>query len=91
MVRREDEWCGARPVTVDGLPLIGATRLPHLFVAGGHGTWGMTEGPASGELLAHYIATGERPTALNPFDRAEPPGGTSRRGTCAAPAGGSCS
>jgi D-amino-acid dehydrogenase len=65
---RKDEWCGARPVTVDGLPLIGATRLPHVFVAGGHGMWGMTQGPASGELLAHYIATGDRPTALVPFD-----------------------
>jgi glycine/D-amino acid oxidase-like deaminating enzyme len=28
----------------------------------------MTQGPASGELLARYIATGERPTALIPFD-----------------------
>ena len=67
--RPEDEWCGARPVTVDGLPLIGATRLPHLFVAGGHGMWGITQGPASGEdMLARYIASGERPTALIPFD-----------------------
>jgi D-amino-acid dehydrogenase len=67
-VHRKAEWCGARPVTVDGLPIIGATRIPHLFVAGGHGMWGMTQGPASGELLASYIATGARPTPLIPFD-----------------------
>ena len=30
--------------------------------------WGMTLGPATGQLLAEYIATGERQDALRPFD-----------------------
>ena len=30
--------------------------------------WGMTLGPATGRLLAEFIATGERPAALRPFD-----------------------
>lgn len=64
---RQDEWVGARPCTPDGLPLIGATRSPRVFVAGGHGMWGMTLGPATGQLLAQQIATGGSPAELAPF------------------------
>ncbi|RFS81817.1 FAD-dependent oxidoreductase [Actinomadura spongiicola] len=65
---RRDEWVGSRPCTRDGLPLIGATRSPNVFVGGGHGMWGMTLGPATGNLLAEMIATGRRPVELAPFD-----------------------
>lgn len=65
---RQDEWVGARPCTPDGLPLIGATHSPRVFVAGGHGMWGITLGPATGQLLAEQIATGRRPAELAPFD-----------------------
>ncbi|RRJ87067.1 FAD-dependent oxidoreductase [Gulosibacter macacae] len=65
---RRDEWVGSRPVTPSGLPLIGATNSPHVFVAGGHGMWGFTLGPATGRLLAEQIATGRVPAALAPFD-----------------------
>jgi D-amino-acid dehydrogenase len=61
-------WVGPRPVTADGLPVVGATGLENVFVAGGHGMWGMTLGPASGRLLAERIATGRLPDALVPFD-----------------------
>jgi D-amino-acid dehydrogenase len=63
-----DVWVGPRPVTAAGLPLIGATRQPGVYVAGGHGMWGMTLGPATGRLLAQFIAKGERPAALRHFD-----------------------
>ncbi|MDQ3933446.1 MAG: FAD-binding oxidoreductase [Actinomycetota bacterium] len=46
----------ARPVTPDGRPLIG--RVPGvegLFVAGGHGPWGISTGPASAWLAADLI------------------------------------
>ncbi|MFC7620974.1 NAD(P)/FAD-dependent oxidoreductase [Microlunatus sp. GCM10028923] len=66
--RRTDEWVGSRPVTTDGLPLVGATRLPGVYVAGGHGMWGIVLGPATGRLLADQIATGTAPEALRPFD-----------------------
>ncbi|GEL17396.1 NAD(P)/FAD-dependent oxidoreductase [Pseudonocardia asaccharolytica] len=65
---RTDEWVGARPCTPDGLPLIGATRSPRVFVAGGHGMWGITLGPVTGQLLAEVITTGHRPAELAPFD-----------------------
>jgi D-amino-acid dehydrogenase len=63
-----DLWVGPRPVTADGLPLIGATRRTGIYVAGGHGMWGMTLGPATGRLLAEFIATGTMPHELRPFD-----------------------
>lgn len=65
---RQDEWVGSRPVTPDGLPLVGATRAPGVYVAGGHGMWGIILGPATGKLLAKQIVTGEIDPVIAPFD-----------------------
>lgn len=65
---RTDEWVGARPCTPDGLPVIGRTRSPRVFAAGGHGMWGITLGPITGELLAEQITTGNTPAELSPFN-----------------------
>lgn len=65
---RQDEWVGSRPVTPDGLPIVGATRAPGVFVAGGHGMWGVVLGPATGRLLAERIVTGRTDPAIAPFD-----------------------
>lgn len=65
---RHDEWVGSRPVTPDGLPLVGATRAPGVYVAGGHGMWGIVLGPATGKLLATQIVTGEIDPVIAPFD-----------------------
>lgn len=65
---RRDEWVGARPCTPDGLPLIGGTRHPRVFVAGGHGMWGIVLGPITGRLLAEQMTTGVPPAELAPFD-----------------------
>ncbi len=62
-----DTWVGSRPVTVDGLPLIGATSSPRVFVAGGHGMWGITLGPITGRLLAEQIVSSRQPSALSAF------------------------
>jgi D-amino-acid dehydrogenase len=64
---REDEWVGSRPCTTDGLPLIGVTRSPRVYAAGGHGMWGITLGPATGRLLADQIVNGRVPAELEPF------------------------
>ena len=64
----EDIWVGARPVTPDGLPVVGATRSPGVYVAGGHGMWGVVLGPATGKLLAEQIATGHIPDEIRAFD-----------------------
>lgn len=63
-----DAWVGPRPVTPDGLALIGATADPAIFVAGGHGMWGMTLGPVTGAVLSDQIVTGRTSPALAPFD-----------------------
>jgi len=59
-----------RPVTHDGLPLIG--KVPQsegLYVATGHSVWGILNAPATGEALAELIADGmARSTDLSPFD-----------------------
>lgn len=65
---RQDEWVGSRPVTADGLPLVGRTASERVFVAGGHGMWGITLGPVTGRLLAEQITRGQVPAALTPFD-----------------------
>jgi D-amino-acid dehydrogenase len=65
---RRDDWMGARPLTPDGLPLVGETRTPGVFVAGGHGMWGVTLGPLTGALLAERIATGVAPPELRALD-----------------------
>lgn len=65
---RQDEWVGARPVTLDGLPLVGPTRTPGVWVHGGHGMWGMCQGPATARLLAEQMVTGAVPQALVPLD-----------------------
>lgn len=66
--QREDEWVGARPCTADGLPLIGASNDPRVFIAGGHGMWGVTLGPITGKLLAEQIVTGIIPAPLRAVD-----------------------
>ncbi|WP_328995482.1 FAD-dependent oxidoreductase [Kribbella sp. NBC_01245] len=65
---RTDEWVGPRPCTPDGLPLIGATASPRVYAAGGHGMWGITLGPVTGQLLAETMTTGRRPAELAPFN-----------------------
>ena len=66
--RTGHERVAARPCTPDGLPLIGATRSPRIFVAGGQGMWRVTLGPVTGRLLADQVATGRMPAQLAPFD-----------------------
>ncbi|MFI7618212.1 NAD(P)/FAD-dependent oxidoreductase [Nonomuraea terrae] len=65
---RTDAWVGPRPVTPDGRPLVGATNTPGIYVAGGHGMWGLAHGPATGRLLAEQITTGKQPFELRDFD-----------------------
>jgi D-amino-acid dehydrogenase len=45
-------WTGLRPMSVDGVPLIGSTRIEGLFLCTGHGHLGWTLAAASGEHIA---------------------------------------
>ncbi len=61
-----------RPVTRDGLPLIGA--IPGVaggYIATGHSVWGILNAPATGEAIAELIVDGAAKTVgLAPFDPA---------------------
>ncbi len=57
-----DDWVGLRPVTPDGLPVLGpAPGLDGLFVANGHAMLGLTLGPITGKVLADWIVEGSPP------------------------------
>ena len=46
----------ARPLAADGLPLLGrAPGRDDVFVAAGHGPWGVSLGPASARLVAELV------------------------------------
>jgi glycine/D-amino acid oxidase-like deaminating enzyme len=48
-----------RPVTEDGLPLIGAVSgIDGAYVATGHSVWGMLNAPATGEAMSELILDG---------------------------------
>ena len=59
-----------RPVTQDGLPLIGRVQgFSGAYVATGHSVWGILNAPATGEAMAELILDGEsRSQDLSPFD-----------------------
>ncbi len=59
-VSRAEFWCGLRPMTPDGTPVVGATRLPNLFLATGHGTLGWTMAAGTGRVIADVIS-GKKP------------------------------
>ena len=49
-------WCGLRPMTPDGPPIIGPTRYRNLWLNTGHGTLGWTMACGSGRVLADLIS-----------------------------------
>lgn len=53
-------WCGLRPMTPDGAPLVGPTAVPNLLLATGHGTLGWTMAAGTGRAIADLIS-GRKP------------------------------
>ena len=49
-------WCGLRPMTPDGPPIIGGTRLKNLYLNTGHGTLGWTMACGSGRVIADLLS-----------------------------------
>jgi len=53
------EWCGLRPVSSDGLPIVGPLKgLDRVVVATGHGMLGLTLGPVTGRIVADWVLDG---------------------------------
>lgn len=57
---RASFWCGLRPMTPDGTPILGPAPYPNLFLNTGHGTLGWTMACGSGRALADVIS-GRKP------------------------------
>jgi D-amino-acid dehydrogenase len=49
-------WTGLRPMTPDGVPIIGSTPYENLYMNTGHGTLGWTMCASSGQLTADLVA-----------------------------------
>lgn len=63
------EWVGMRPVTPDGLPVIGPIpKITNAYIASGHSTSGLPLAPATAERIADLIAgqTAPSPDPFNP-------------------------
>lgn len=48
-------WCGLRPMSADGVGLMGGTALGNFFLNTGHGPLGWTMAAAAGQLVAHEV------------------------------------
>jgi len=57
-------WCGLRPMSADGVPVISATEMSNLFVNSGHGHLGWTLATGSAQLISD-IVLGTKP-AIEP-------------------------
>ncbi len=61
-------WCGIRPATPDGLPILDRARgAANLWLACGHFKNGMLLAPATGKLMSDWIVRGAPSLDLAPF------------------------
>jgi D-amino-acid dehydrogenase len=62
-----DGWVGFRPLTPTGLPIVGPlTRHPRVIVTCGHGTLGMTLGPATARIVRSAVEGRPVPPLVSP-------------------------
>ena len=66
-----------RPLTVDGVPLIGPVPgAPCAYLATGHASWGILNGPATGRMVSEMILDGgSRSIDASPFALSRLPAG----------------
>ena len=60
-------FAGLRPLSADGLPMVGATRIPKVYVNTGHGGLGWTQAAGSAKALADEITGVQNRFDLQPF------------------------
>ncbi|MBV1886810.1 MAG: D-amino acid dehydrogenase [Parvibaculaceae bacterium] len=65
-------WCGLRPMTPDGSPILGAVpKVENLYLNTGHGTLGWTLALGSADLIARQIKAQNDPDAAPMDERDE--------------------
>lgn len=55
-VKQASFWCGLRPMTPDGTPIVGPTPVKRLLLATGHGTLGWTMACGTGRVIADLVS-----------------------------------
>lgn len=60
-------WCGLRPATPRGTPILGPTRYPNLLLNVGHGALGFTLAMGCGRVIADFVAKRTPEIALDGF------------------------
>lgn len=55
-VSKASFWCGLRPMTPDGTPIVGGTPVKGLLLATGHGTLGWTMAAGTGRVIADLVS-----------------------------------
>ena len=66
--KRSDPWSGSRPMSPDGLPLIGRPKnWSNLVLAAGHGMYGLTLAPATGLAVSQLLLEGRSAKDLSEF------------------------
>jgi len=66
-------WCGLRPMTPDGTPIVGPTPYANLYLGTGHGTLGWTMAAGTGRLLADLISGRQPEIAIDGLTMARYP------------------
>ena len=68
---RTQEWVGPRPITPDGLPVLGPLAThPRVVLATGHNMLGVTLAPVTGKVIARLLVDGDAGIDLTPFSAA---------------------
>jgi D-amino-acid dehydrogenase len=62
-------WCGLRPLSVDGVPIIGTTSISNLMVNTGHGHLGWTMAAGSAQLLTDLLSGKSPSIDPSPYDQ----------------------
>ena len=64
-----EEWMGSRPAFPDSLPTIGEIKnFPGLYVAFGHGHYGLSMAPMTAKIIADCINNLKHTISLKPYD-----------------------
>lgn len=62
-----DRWTGLRPMSPDGVGIMGRTRIPNLFLNTGHGHLGWTMAAGAGKAVAAEVLGGDADFDLEPY------------------------
>lgn len=62
------QWAGMRPMTTDGLPVIGSIpQVKNAYIAAGHAMMGISMGLSTGKIVAQLIGKEEVEIDITPF------------------------